>query len=51
MEVAKAFGDEGAIWMTGVLNEAMREGIPEECSQAQYHIYISSYTERRFPGM
>ena len=31
IEVAKAFGDErGAIWMTGVLNEAMREGIPEE---------------------
>ena len=30
IEVAKALGDEGAIWMTGVLNEAMREGIPEE---------------------
>ena len=22
--------DEGAIWMTGVLNEAIRKGIPEE---------------------
>ena len=30
IEVAKALGDEGAIWMTGVLNEAMGEGIPEE---------------------
>ena len=30
IEEAKALGDEGAIWMTGVLNEAMREGIPEE---------------------
>ena len=30
IEVAKALGDEGAIWMTGVLNEAMREGIPEK---------------------
>ena len=30
IEVAKALGDEGAIWMTDVLNEAMREGIPEE---------------------
>ena len=30
IEVAKALGDDGAIWMTGVLNEAMREGIPEE---------------------
>ena len=30
IEVAKALGDEGAIWMTGVLNEAMKEGIPEE---------------------
>ena len=30
IEVAKALGDEGAIWMTGVLNEAMRKGIPEE---------------------
>ena len=40
MEVANAFGDEGAIWMTGVLNEAMREGIPEECRQAQYHLSI-----------
>ena len=30
IEVAKALGDEGSIWMTGVLNEAMREGIPEE---------------------
>ena len=30
IEVAKALGDEGAIRMTGVLNEAMREGIPEE---------------------
>ena len=30
IEVAKALGDEGAIWMKGVLNEAMREGIPEE---------------------
>ena len=29
-EVAKALGDEGAIWMTGVLNEAMKEGILEE---------------------
>ena len=26
IEVAKALGDEGAIWMTGVLNEAMRKG-------------------------
>ena len=25
-----ALGDEGAIWMTGVLNEATRKGIPEE---------------------
>ena len=25
-----SLGDEGAIWMTGVLNEAVREGIPEE---------------------
>ena len=24
-----ALGDEGAIWMTGVPNEAMRKGIPE----------------------
>ena len=30
IEIAKALGDEGAIWMTGVLNEAMRKGIPEE---------------------
>ena len=30
IEVAKAPGDEGAIWMTGVLDEAMGEGIPEE---------------------
>ena len=30
IEVAKPLGDEGAIWMTGVLNEAMREEIPEE---------------------
>ncbi len=30
IEVANALGDEGAIWMTSVLNEAMREGIPEE---------------------
>ena len=30
IEVAKALGDEGAIWMTGVLNEAMRKGIPEK---------------------
>ena len=30
IEVAKALGDEGAIWMTGVLNEVMRKGIPEE---------------------
>ena len=30
IEVAKALGDEAAIWMTGVLNEAMSEGIPEE---------------------
>ena len=29
IEVTKALGDEGAIWMTGVLNGAMREGIPE----------------------
>ena len=28
IEVAKAL--EGAIWMTGVLKEAMKEGIPEE---------------------
>ena len=25
-EVANALGDEGAMWMTGVLNEAMSEG-------------------------
>ena len=30
IEVAKALGDEGAMWMTGVLNEAMKEGIPKE---------------------
>ena len=30
IDVAKALGDEGAIWMTGVLNEVMKEGIPEE---------------------
>ena len=30
IEVVKALGDEGAIWMTGVLNEEMRKGIPEE---------------------
>ena len=30
IDVAKALGDERAIWMTGVLNEAMIEGIPEE---------------------
>ena len=30
IEVAKALIDEGAIRMAGVLNEAMREGIPEE---------------------
>ena len=30
IDVAKALGDEGAIWMTGVLNDAMREGTPEE---------------------
>ena len=30
IEVAKALGNEGAIWMTGVLNEAMKEVIPEE---------------------
>ena len=26
IEVAKALGDEGAIWMTGVLNEAKKRG-------------------------
>ena len=30
IEVAKALGDEGSIWMTGVLNETMREGLPED---------------------
>ncbi len=33
IEVAKTLedeGDEAAIWMTGVLNDAMNEGIPEE---------------------
>ncbi len=30
IEVAKTLGDEGAIWMTCVQNEAMREGITEE---------------------
>ena len=30
IEEARALGDEGAIWKTGVLNRAMREGIPEE---------------------
>ena len=30
IEVAKELGDEGAVWMTGVLNEAMRERIHEE---------------------
>ena len=30
IKVAKALGDEGAIWMAGVLNEAMNGGIPEE---------------------
>ena len=30
IEEANALGDEGAIWMTGVLNEAIKEGIPEE---------------------
>ena len=34
-EVAKALGDEGAIWMTGVLNEAMRKGFPRSGEQAQ----------------
>ena len=36
IEVAKALGDEGAIWMTGVLNEAMRKGIPEECIEKNW---------------
>ena len=40
IEVAKALGDEGAIWMTCVLNEAMREGIPEEWRTSTItHIY------------
>ena len=40
IEVAKALGDEGAIWMTGVLNEAMREGITEEWRTSTItHIY------------
>ena len=30
IEVAKTLGNEGAIWMTGVLNEALRGGIHEE---------------------
>ena len=30
IDVANALGDEEAIWMTGLLNEAMREGIPDE---------------------
>ena len=40
IEVAKALGDEGAIWMTGVLNEAMRKGIPKEWRTSTItHIY------------
>ena len=40
IEVAKALGDEGAIWMTGALNEAMRKGIPEEWRTSTItHIY------------
>ena len=30
IEVANGLGDEGAIWMTGVLYEALGEGIPEK---------------------
>ena len=42
IEVAKTVGDEGAIWMTGVLNEAMSEGIPEECkTSTMTPIYIN----------
>ena len=40
IEVAKALGDEGAIWITGVLNEAIKEGIPEEWRTSTItHIY------------
>ena len=40
IEVTKSLGDEGAIWMTGVLNEAVREGIPEEWRTSTItHIY------------
>ena len=40
IDVAKALGDEGAIWMTGVLNEAMREGIPDDCRTSTLSINI-----------
>ena len=40
IEVAKALGDEGVVWMTGVLNEAMREKIPAEWrTSIMTHIY------------
>ena len=35
LPIEVALGDEGAIWMTGVLNEAMRKGIPKSGEQAQ----------------
>ena len=35
VEVAKALGDEGAIWMTDVLNEATRKEFPRSGEQAQ----------------
>ena len=42
IEVAKTLedeGDEAAIWMTGVLNDAMNEGIPEEWRTGTTPIY------------
>ena len=49
IEVAKALGDEGAMWMTGVLNEAMREGISEEWRTStilRIHRYLSRRLHR-----
>ena len=41
IEVAKALGDEGAIWMTGVLNEAMKAGIPINRKETLWNVTTS----------
>ena len=41
IEVANALGDEGAIWMTGVLNEAMKKEFPRSGEHARQHLSIN----------